>query len=49
MALTCRPGDEIGIMAKIPFYITTVISYPNGPPHIDQAYEAITINAIARS
>ena len=31
-----------------PFYITTAISYPNGPPHIGHAYEAITADAIAR-
>src|SRR5690242_35162 len=34
--------------AKTPFYITTAISYPNGPPHIGHAYEAIATNAIAR-
>ena len=31
-----------------PFYITTAISYPNGPPHIGHAYEAITTDVIAR-
>src|SRR4051812_11935497 len=31
-----------------PFYITTAISYPNGPPHIGHAYEAIAGDAIAR-
>jgi methionyl-tRNA synthetase len=31
-----------------PFYITTAISYPNGPPHIGHAYEAIASDAIAR-
>ena len=30
------------------FYITTAISYPNGPPHLGHAYEAITTDAIAR-
>ncbi|MEO1265844.1 MAG: methionine--tRNA ligase, partial [Pseudomonadota bacterium] len=30
------------------FYITTAISYPNGPPHIGHAYEAITSDVIAR-
>src|SRR6266446_4392166 len=30
------------------FYITTAISYPNGPPHIGHAYEAIAADAIAR-
>ena len=34
--------------AKQPFYITTAISYPNGPPHIGHAYEAIATDAIAR-
>jgi methionyl-tRNA synthetase len=31
-----------------PFYISTAISYPNGPPHIGHAYEAIATDAIAR-
>jgi methionyl-tRNA synthetase len=31
-----------------PYYITTAISYPNGPPHIGHAYEAIAADAIAR-
>ena len=30
------------------FYITTAISYPNGPPHIGHAYEALASDAIAR-
>ena len=30
------------------FYITTAISYPNGPPHIGHAYEAIATDALAR-
>src|SRR5262252_9524822 len=34
--------------ARTPFYITTAISYPNGPPHIGHAYEAIATDAIAR-
>ncbi len=33
---------------KTPFYVTTAISYPNGPPHIGHAYEAIATDAIAR-
>jgi methionyl-tRNA synthetase len=33
---------------KQPFYITTAIAYPNGPPHIGHAYEAIATDAIAR-
>jgi methionyl-tRNA synthetase len=31
-----------------PFYITTAINYPNGPPHVGHAYEAITSDVIAR-
>ena len=30
------------------FYITTAISYPNGPPHIGHAYELVATDAIAR-
>lgn len=30
------------------FYITTAISYPNGPPHIGHAYELLASDAIAR-
>ena len=30
------------------FYITTAISYPNGPPHVGHAYEALATDAIAR-
>jgi methionyl-tRNA synthetase len=33
---------------KPPYYITTAISYPNGPPHIGHAYEVIATDAIAR-
>ena len=33
---------------KTPFFITTAISYPNGPPHIGHAYEAIATDVIAR-
>ncbi len=36
-------------MASQPrYYITTAISYPNGPPHIGHAYEVIATDAIAR-
>jgi methionyl-tRNA synthetase len=31
-----------------PFYITTAINYPNGPPHVGHAYEAIVTDVIAR-
>ncbi|MFO1184019.1 MAG: methionine--tRNA ligase [Bauldia sp.] len=30
------------------FYITTAISYPNGPPHLGHAYEALATDALAR-
>ena len=30
------------------YYITTAISYPNGPPHIGHAYEALATDALAR-
>ncbi|MEO9873804.1 MAG: methionine--tRNA ligase [Anderseniella sp.] len=33
---------------KPTFYITTAISYPNGPPHIGHAYEALATDALAR-
>ncbi len=35
-------------MTGKPYYVTTAISYPNGPPHIGHAYEAIATDAIAR-
>ncbi|MGB3752758.1 MAG: methionine--tRNA ligase [Parerythrobacter sp.] len=31
-----------------PYYVTTAISYPNGPPHIGHAYEAIAADVVAR-
>ena len=31
-----------------PFYLTTAINYPNGPPHIGHAYEAVATDVIAR-
>lgn len=33
---------------KLPYYITTAISYPNGKPHIGHAYELIATDAMAR-
>ena len=33
---------------RTPYYVTTAISYPNGPPHIGHAYEVIATDAIAR-
>jgi len=41
------PAADISRMADT-FYITTAISYPNGPPHIGHAYELIGTDAIAR-
>ena len=35
-------------MSVKPYYITTAIAYPNGPPHIGHAYEVIATDAIAR-
>jgi methionyl-tRNA synthetase len=34
--------------ARKKFYITTAISYLNGPPHVGHAYEAIATDTIAR-
>ena len=31
-----------------PYYITTAIHYPNGPPHIGHAYETIAADVMAR-
>src|ERR1700704_6394135 len=30
------------------YYLTPAIAYPNGPPHIGHAYEAVATDAIAR-
>src|ERR1700683_4760516 len=35
-------------MSAKPYYLTTAIAYPNGPPHIGHAYEVIATDAIAR-
>jgi len=45
--VTAKP-KKAGGGERTPFYITTAISYPNGPPHIGHAYEAIATDAIAR-
>src|SRR5271168_2539248 len=46
---TLAASTHIRSMAEKPrFYITTAIAYPNGPPHIGHAYEAIATDAIAR-
>jgi methionyl-tRNA synthetase len=42
-----HPSEQQG-GAGGPFYITTAISYPNGPPHIGHAYEVVATDAIAR-
>ncbi|MBO6864812.1 MAG: methionine--tRNA ligase [Alphaproteobacteria bacterium] len=34
--------------SKPSFYVTTAISYVNGPPHLGHAYEAISTDVIAR-
>src|SRR6266571_1828111 len=42
-------ADELLAMATKPrYFLTTAIAYPNGPPHIGHAYEAIATDAIAR-
>jgi methionyl-tRNA synthetase len=42
-----RFSDSDFMTAK-PYYVTTAISYPNGPPHIGHAYEVIATDTIAR-
>jgi methionyl-tRNA synthetase len=32
-----------------PFYLTTAIDYPNGPPHLGHAYEKVLADAVART
>jgi methionyl-tRNA synthetase len=44
---TAKPKTTGG-GGRTPFYVTTAISYPNGPPHIGHAYEAIATDTIAR-
>jgi methionyl-tRNA synthetase len=41
-------GAPIGTSERDRYYITTAISYLNGPPHVGHAYEAIATDAIAR-
>jgi methionyl-tRNA synthetase len=36
------------VAEKKPYFITTSIAYPNGPPHIGYGYEVICTDAIAR-
>ncbi|MBV9076682.1 MAG: methionine--tRNA ligase, partial [Methylobacteriaceae bacterium] len=40
-----RAGTRV---AGDPYFISTAISYPNGPPHIGHAYEVIAADAVAR-
>jgi methionyl-tRNA synthetase len=42
------PAPTPTSLEKPRYYLTTAISYPNGPPHIGHAYEAIATDAIAR-
>src|ERR1700691_6721737 len=53
MAFTLIPQSnkkpkKTSVVNATPYYITTAIAYPNGPPHIGHAYEAIATDAIAR-
>jgi hypothetical protein len=43
-----HPSGPKDRLMSDPFYITTAINYPNGPPHVGHAYEAITADVIAR-
>ena len=43
-----RAVDTYGRCPGQPYYVTTAIAYPNGPPHIGHAYEVIATDAIAR-
>jgi hypothetical protein len=46
----CSPlsGPLVPRRMAEPYYLTTAIAYPNGPPHIGHAYEAIAGDVIAR-
>jgi methionyl-tRNA synthetase len=46
--LTTTRKSKIDSAQKPKYYLTTAIAYPNGPPHIGHAYEAIATDAIAR-
>ena len=45
---TKRPTDKNRSSAKIPYFLTTPIFYPNGVPHIGHAYTAMVTDAMAR-
>ena len=47
-SLKQREGQGRAQPVSDPYYITTAINYPNGPPHIGHAYEAIAADVIAR-
>jgi|RhiMetdeSRZDD1v2_1073273.scaffolds.fasta_scaffold00320_38 methionyl-tRNA synthetase len=42
------PVPKASVPAAKRYYVTTAISYTNGPPHMGHAYEAIATDAIAR-
>ena len=43
-----KAASKKATLRRTPFYITTSIAYPNGPPHLGYAYEVIATDAIAR-
>src|SRR5215470_7772980 len=43
-----RARVSVPMATKPRYSLTTAIAYPNGPPHIGHAYEAIATDAIAR-
>jgi methionyl-tRNA synthetase len=43
-----KRSPKAKLKKKPKYYLTTAIAYPNGPPHIGHAYEAIATDAIAR-
>ncbi|MBI4212322.1 MAG: methionine--tRNA ligase, partial [Deltaproteobacteria bacterium] len=48
IAIVTADTDEIAIMKKNKFYITTAIDYVNSTPHIGTAYEKIGADVLAR-
>jgi methionyl-tRNA synthetase len=43
-----RKVIQASMADKLPYYITTAISYPNDAPHIGHAYEAVATDTLAR-
>jgi methionyl-tRNA synthetase len=43
-----RKVIQTAMADRLPYYITTAISYPNDAPHIGHAYEAVATDALAR-